>query len=283
MNSSAAATAALPVHELRNRAGERPTFRGEFRSLVEYSHLVSSLVYRDLTVRYKRSVLGFLWTMLNPLLLMVIFVVVFSSLFRFALPHYETYFLSAFLPWTFFAQTTTSAMASLSWNGALMKRVRVPKTIFAVTSTMSGLINLGLSIVPLLLIMLFSRAPITAAMLFLPVSFLILGVMTLGVALGLSALSVFFTDVREMYGVAIQALMYLTPIMYPISIVPLKYRGLVMANPMMYMMELFRSPIYYGELPSLEALVITSLVALLALLVGWRIFRRFANDFYAHL
>src|SRR5687767_4813161 len=106
MNLSEAAGAAPPVTELHNRAGERPSFLGEIRSLAQFSHLVSSLVYRDLTVRYKRSVLGFLWTMLNPLLLMVIFVVVFSSLFRFDIAHYETYFLSAFLPWSFFSQTT---------------------------------------------------------------------------------------------------------------------------------------------------------------------------------
>lgn len=283
MSPSTAASAALPVTELRNRARTRPTFTGELRSLREFSHLVRNLVYRDLTVRYKRSVLGFLWTMLNPLLLMLIFVVVFSSLFRFDLIHYQTYFLSAFLPWTFFAQTTTGAMASLAWNGALMKRVRVPKTIFAVTSTISGLINLALSLVPLFAIMLFVGAPLRPSLLFLPVSFAIAGVMTLGFALALSALSVFFTDVREMYGVAVQALMYLTPIMYPLSIVPPRYLPVIIANPMLYLVELFRAPIWGGRLPALEAILISAGVALAALAAGWFIFRRFANDFYAHL
>lgn len=255
----------------------------ELRSIAAFSHLVRNLVHRDLTVRYKRSALGFLWTMLNPLLLMLIFVVVFSSLFRFDIRNYETYFLSAFLPWSFFAQTTTGAMASLAWNGALMKRVRVPKTIFAVTSTISGLINLALSLLPLFVIMLISGAPIRPAVLFLPVSFILLGVMTLGVALALSALSVFFTDVREMYGVAVQALMYLTPIMYPIAIVPPKYRPFTDANPMLYLVELFRAPIWSGRLPSTDALLISAAVAIGALVVGWLTFRRFANDFYAHL
>ena len=266
-----------------NEAGASPRLFQELRTLRAFGHLLVSLFHRDLTVRYKRSVLGFLWTMLNPLMLMVIFVIVFSSLFRFAIRNYETYFLAAFLPWNFFSQTTVGSMSSLAWNGSLMKRVRVPKTIFALASTISGMINLALSFIPLLLIMLVVHAPITPAMLFLPVSLLILGVFTLGVSLVVSSIAVFFTDIREMYTVAMTGFMYLTPIVYPLAVVPDRYRPVIEANPLFYLFELMRQPIYDGKIPSLNTVAISLVSALVSLLLGWFFFSRLSPRFYSHL
>jgi ABC-type polysaccharide/polyol phosphate export permease len=275
------AAEAFPVR--RYSAAHRTTVAEEITDLRDHSHLLYNLVYRDLTVRYKRSAIGFLWTMLNPLLMMVIFVIVFSALFRFEIRNYETYFLSEYLPWTFFAQTTVAAMASMAWNGALMKRVRVPKSIFALATTISGVVNLLLSFVPLLLIMAVMGAPIRPAMLFLPVSVAILSVFTFGIALMLSALSVYFHDVREMYNVAITALMYITPIIYPLSIVPEKYRPIIELNPLTHLLAIVRAPIYYGQVPSVAALLTTTVMAVVSLAVGWQAFRRLSTDFYPHL
>lgn len=268
---------------MRNAAGHHPSILEEARDIAAFSHLLANLVRRDLTVRYKRSVLGFFWTMLNPLLLMIILSVVFSTVFRFAVQHFEVYFLSAYLGWTFFAQTTTGAMASLAWNGALMKRVRVPKMIFAFSTVLSGLANLGLSFLPLVVIMLVVGAPLTPALLFLPVSFLILAVFVFGVSLGMSAAAVYFDDVAQMYGVALMGLMYLTPIFYPIAIIPQKYLWLIRLNPLLYLLELARAPIYEGRLPSLHDLEISAACAAGALVVGAAIFRRLAPKFYLHL
>jgi homopolymeric O-antigen transport system permease protein len=256
----------------------------EVREIARFGSLLYSLVHRDLTVRYKRSVLGFLWTMLNPLLLMIIFVIIFASLFRFEIPHYETYFLSEFLAWSFFAQTTVASMTSLAWNGPLMKRVRVPQSIFTVAATISGLVNLLLALIPLFIIMFAVGSPIRPTVLFLPVSFAIVAMFTLGVSLALSSISVFFSDVREVYtGVVTTAWMYLTPIMYPIWIVPEQYRWILKLNPMYYLLEIVRIPIYNGELPSLRLLGFSVAMALGALLVGWETYRRLAPRFYPHL
>ncbi len=255
----------------------------EARDVAAFGHLLANLVRRDLTVRYKRSVLGFFWTMLNPLLLMIILTVVFSTVFRFAIQHFEVYFLSAYLGWTFFAQTTTGAMSSLAWNGALMKRVRVPKAIFALSTVISGLANLGLSCLPLFAIMLIVGAPFSPSLLFLPVGVLILAVFVFGVSLGMSAAAVYFDDVAQMYGVALMGLMYLTPIFYPIEIIPQKYLWLVRINPLLYLFELLRSPIYLGRLPSLNDVAISAACALAALVIGTAVFRRLAPGFYLHL
>lgn len=264
-------------------ADATPKIRQELRSIGTYSHLLYNLVHRDLTVRYKRSVLGFAWTMLNPLLLMLIFVVVFSSIFRFAIKHYEIYFLAAYVAWNFFAQTTIGAMGSLAWNGALMKRVRVPKTIFALASTISGIINLLLSFVPLLLIMYAVGMKVHASILFVPFGVLLLGIFTFGVALLLSAVAVFFTDVREMWTIAITGLMYLTPIVYPLAVVPERYRRIILYNPLFHLLELIRQPIYDGVLPSSDHIWASVIAAAIALTVGWLSFSRLARNFYSYL
>lgn len=275
--------AAAPYPVIVNSSEQKLLFINEIRELREFYYLLVNLVNRDLTVRYKRSVLGFFWSMLNPLLLMIIFTIVFSTVFRFEIPHYEIYFLSEYLVFLFFSQTTVTSMTSLAWNGSLMKRVRVPKSIFALSITLSGLVNLCLSYLPLFLLMLIRGAPITPAVLFLPVAFLIIAFFTLGVSLLLSSLAVYFDDVSHMYGVATLGLLYLTPIIYPISIVPEHWRWLVNLNPLRVLFEVARAPIYYGTLPSLEHVLISTALAVLAMVVGWSVFHRLARGFYLHL
>lgn len=272
-----------PYPVLHNSSEQKLLFLSEIGELRKYFHLLVNLVQRDLTVRYKRSVLGFFWTMLNPLLLMIILTIVFSTVFRFAVPHYEIYFLSEYLPFLFFSQTTVTAMLSIAWNGSLMKRVRVPKSIFTLSVTISGLINMCLSYIPLFLIMLVRGAPISPAVLFLPVSFMIIAVFTLGVALILSSLAVYFDDVSHMYQVATTGLMYLTPIIYPIEILPERFLWVVEYNPLTLLFQLVREPVYGCALPSMDIVVGSAALAAASFLTGWIVFHRLAKGFYLHL
>jgi ABC-type polysaccharide/polyol phosphate export permease len=269
--------------EHRYVAGETTTLARELRDISRSAHLLRNLVHRDITIRYKRSMLGFFWTMLHPLLLALILMMVFSSVFRFAVPRYELYVLAALLPWNFFQQTTVGAMASLAWNGSLMKRVRVPKSIFTLSTVIAGVVNLALAYVPLILIMLLRGAPISPAIAFLPVSLLILAAFTYGVSLTLSALAVYFVDVREMYNVALTAMMYFTPVIYPIEVVPEQYRPIFALNPLLYFIEIVRAPVHGGTLPSAHALLVATTCAVVALVVGWTVFRRLSRDFYPYL
>jgi ABC-type polysaccharide/polyol phosphate export permease len=267
----------------RTVAGDSLRARDEVRDLRAHANLLFELVHRDLTVRYKRSFFGFFWTMLHPLLLMLIFVAVFSGLFKHQTPHYETYFLSAYIAWNFFSQTTTNAMAGLAWNGPLMKRVRVPRSIFTLSAAISGLVNLALSLAVLFIIMLVVRAPLHRSLVALPISLLIVGIFTFGVSLALTAASVFFADVREMYQAGLPALLYLTPAIYPIEIVPVQYRWLVEMNPLTFLVEIVRDPIYYGHIPSPHTFGVALAFALAALIGGWVIFRRLAPWFDSRL
>lgn len=284
MSSTPFLTAAeASVLERRNVAGQPLRFLEELRDVRAHAGLLFELVHRDLTVRYKRSVLGFLWTMLHPLLLMLIFTIVFATMFRERAPRYETYFLSAYVAWNFFAQTTVNAMASIAWNGPLMKRVRVPLSIFTLAIVLSGLINLGLSLVVLFAIMLVVGAPIHATLWFLPVSVLLVAVFTLGASLALTAISIFFGDLREMVQAGMPALMYLTPIIYPISIVPDRFRWLMKLNPLVYIVEVVRDPIYYGIVPAPTTLLLATVLSAGSLCIGWMVFRAMAPHFHAHL
>ena len=273
---------AVPV--LVNSADEKLSVINEIRDLAAHRNLLWNLVLRDLTVRYKRSMIGFFWTMLNPLLLMIILTVVFSTIFRFeGIENYPTYFLSTYLVFGFFAQTTNQSMASLSWNGALMKRVRVPKSIFAVSTTLSGMVNLCLAYIPLFLIMLVTGAPICLTVLYLPFSFLLIAMFTLGVSLLMSAMAVYFEDVQHMYQVATFGLMYMTPIIYPISIVPFQWLWVIRANPLTHLVKLARDPVYGCTLPGAHVILASSAAAVIALVLGWVVFHKLARGFYLHV
>ena len=273
---------AVPV--LVNSADEKLSVINEIRDLAAHRNLLWNLVRRDLTVRYKRSMIGFFWTMLNPLLLMIILTVVFSTIFRFeGIENYPTYFLSTYLVFGFFAQTTNQSMASLAWNGALMKRVRVPKSIFAVSTTLSGLVNLCLAYIPLFLIMMVTGAPICLTVLYLPFSFLLIAMFTLGVSLLMSAMAVYFEDVQHMYQVATFGLMYMTPIIYPISIVPCRWLWVIRANPLTHLVKLARDPVYGCTLPGAHVILASSAAAVIALVLGWVVFHKLARGFYLHV
>ena len=251
----------------------------ELLDIIRYRDLIYQLIRRDIVARYKRSVLGIMWTMLQPLGIMIVLTLVFSSLFGGA-RGYPSYLLSGLIAWTFFAQTTTASIHQSVWGGALMRRINVPYTVFSVSSVGTGVVNLTLSLIPLFLILLITDKPITWAVLFLPIPILFLTAFALGVGLMLSSLAVRFPDISEMYQIIVQAWMYLTPILYPVTIIPESYRyWLLHLNPMYYLITMFRTPIYEGSLPSVEIVLMGAAISLLTLVIGWVYFSHQADKF----
>lgn len=242
-----------------------------------YRDLVLALVARELKVRYRRSAIGFLWTMLQPLLMMLVLQVVFSSIFRMQLDfgNYPVYALAGLLFWNFFSQSILASMNSLRGNAPLLRKLPIPKEVFPLATVISGIINLCLALVPLLLILIITGHRLTTALFFLPVSILLAGLFTLGAGLLLSPLSVFFSDVVEMVGVVLSILMYMTPVIYPMSILEgSKYLPLVRFNPVRSILEVFRDPIYQGEIPPLTHLAVCAGIAVGVFVIGAFVFRR---------
>jgi homopolymeric O-antigen transport system permease protein len=243
--------------------------------IFRYRDLIFALVSRELKVRYRRSAIGFTWTMLQPLLTMLVLQVVFSSIFRVQLDNYPVFAMAGVLFWNFFSQSIVSSMTSLKGNAQLLRKLPIPKEVFPLATVISGVINLGFALVPLLLIMVVTHHPLKPALFFLPVSILLAALFTLGAGLLLSPLAVFFSDVIELIGVILSMLMYMTPVIYPMSILQgSPFLPLVRFNPVRSILEVFRDPIFFGKVPPITHLSVCFGIAVAALAIGAFAFRR---------
>ena len=247
--------------------------------LIKYRDLLYQFVTTSIKTRYKRSVLGVVWTLLNPLLTMIILTLVFSQVFRITVENYPVYVLSGLVVWNFFSATTGQAMVGMAMGGSLLQRIYVPKSVFAVSAIGVGLVNLGLSIIPLFLIAIFLRTPITPAILVMPFAVLLLILFSMGVGLILETAAVYFADLLPFYEVLLMLWMYCTPIIYPPEILPPNLQTLFKLNPMYHFVMLFRTPLYTGEIPPAIEWLIAGGFALIAFILGILIFTAKSNEY----
>ena len=259
-------------------AKRQPRWIEEATNLWTYRGLVHELVIRDIKVRYKRSVLGILWTMLAPLLNMIALTLVFSVLFKQAIQNYPVYFMTGSIFWAFFSQTTSTVSSHTQGSNEMAKRTFVPRSVFVASALGGGLVNLVLSLVPLLLILFLTRFPLHATWAFLPVSITIVALFTAGASLLLFTVASRFADIKEMYLVLVQTWFFLTPIVYHPSIVPPKYRFALWANPMYYLVQTFRAPIYDGVIPGAGLLLGSFALSVAVLVTGWVFFCHRRDD-----
>jgi ABC-type polysaccharide/polyol phosphate export permease len=250
----------------------------ELRAVFQYRDFINQLVQRDIVARYKRSVLGVAWTMLQPLGMMLVISIVFSQIFD-RIEGYSVYLLSGLIAFTFFSQTTSAIIRRTVWGNPLVEKIYMPKTTFAISAIGTGLVNIAFSLVPMVIIMAIAKIPIRWSLLFLPVSMLLLAAFALGVGLFVSTLAVFFPDVSEMFDILLRAWWYLTPIIYPVDRIPVHLQKWFMLNPMYFFVQLFRIPIYEGAFPSTKMLAIGIAFALLTLVVGWLLFTAKSDEF----
>lgn len=248
------------------------------KNLLSYRDLIQTLVVRDLKVRYRRSIIGFLWSMLQPLLLMVVFHFVFSHLFvikGYRIRSYPVFALSGILFWNFFQQSIVSSMNSLKANAHILQKLPVPMAVFPIATVISGLVNLLLALLPMLGILVVTGHPIGPQLLFLPVSILLAVLFTLGAGLLLAPLAVFFNDVIELVTVILTLLFYMTPIIYPKEMLEgQSFFWVVRFNPIRSVLEVFRDPIHLSKIPPLSHLSVTLGITLLALVLGAWAFRK---------
>jgi ABC-type polysaccharide/polyol phosphate export permease len=238
---------------------------------------------RELKVRYKRSVLGLLWTMLNPLLLMVVYTVVFSTIWRSSFRNFSLFLLAALLPWLFFSTAVLQGLHAIIGNQELIRKVRLPQAVFPLSVVGSNLVNFTLSLVPLLILMVAIDQPITPALLFVPVAMVILAVFTSGVTLFFATATVFFRDVRHLVEVMLQMVLYLSPVFYDLRMLgeptawwfPL-FKTCLQLNPLTYLLALVRDPVYYGRVPDGGTIAIAVAISAVALVSGFSIFQRLA-------
>lgn len=249
----------------------------------KYRFLIKQLVDRDFKAKYKRSVLGVFWSFLNPLLNMAVQYVVFSNLFRFDIPYFPVYLLCGNVIFTYFSESCGMALTSIVGNASLITKVYVPKYIYPLTRILSSLINLLISMIPLIVVALISGLlPVPAYILSL-YAFVCLALFCLGMGLFLSAAMVFFRDIQFLWNVLTTIWMYLTPIFYPVSALPEAAQRIVMMNPLYYYVTFVRTCIIGGMSPEPTMYAQCLLYAIVALVIGAWVFKRNQNKFVLYL
>ena len=257
-------------------ARERSMWR-LIRETQQNRELIWALAMKELRVRYKRSALGFLWALLNPLLMMIIYTIVFSAITQTSLPHYSIFLISTLLPWTFFSQSLAYSVDSIVGNGDLLKKVYVAKSVFPIAAVLSNAINFAFSMVPLIVLLIVFRFPFHWTWFYFVVPFTGLALFTLGCSFFFAMANVFFRDMAHILQVILQAWFFLCPIVYSFDVIPGRYRPLFRLNPLLYSLNGFRLAIYYGQLPSAESMAASLGGGLVVLWLGYRLFRRYEN------
>lgn len=241
----------------------------EIRELYRYRELLKNLVIRDIKKRYKRSALGFLWVMLDPLLTMIVIYLVFSGIFGRVVANFTAYVISGITMWQLFSQGTKVASLAFLNNRNLLNKLYLPKSIFPFSVVTSSFVHFIFALVPLFTIILMSGASLSANILFLPFVVALVFLFAFGIALTVSTLAVFYHDVIYIYDVLLLAWMYLSAIFYPVSILPEKFKVLITLNPVYHFITLFRACLYDDTIQTTEHMVWGLFFVLLSLLIGW--------------
>lgn len=256
-------------------------FKNIFTNFKKYWFLLSQLVSRDFKVKYKRSVLGILWSLLYPVLNMAVMALVFSNIFKYSTPgvNYLVYVLSGLIMFNYFSEASNLAMGSIVANFPLINKIYIPKYIFPLSKCLFVGINFLLTLIPLYIVIFATGTGINIYHLFLPYAFICLFMFTLGMGLILSTISVFLRDMFYIYGIVLTLWTYLTPIMYDISLISPKLQFFFKLNPMYHYINFIRRIILYGEMPTAFTFAVCGLSAVIVLVIGLIAFKKNQDKF----
>ena len=259
--------------DMVDRAAERSTIWSTIAALVRYRELLRNLVLKDLKLKYRGSVLGFLWSLVNPLIMMGVYTVAFKYILRSKVEGFVFLLLLGLLPWGFFVGSTTMATRSMTDSSDLMKSVRFPSAVLPIATVLFNFAQYVLTIVVFLPLMLVAQGvPLAAPMLLYPVFLTLQVLFTVGVALVLAAGTVFFRDVRHLLEVALPVLFWVTPIVYPLTQVPEQWRPLILLSPLSSYIAAYQQIFYYRQWPSAEIWIVGIVYGCGMLLIGMRFF-----------
>lgn len=261
------------------------SFIEQIKNLFSLNDLLKQLVVRDIKLKYRRSYLGYLWSILNPLLTMTVLVIVFSNIFsRFEIDNFPLYLICGQIIFSFMSEATNNSVQAIVANRSLLKKTRVNKYIFPLAKVTSSMVNSFFSLGALILVMIFTQASLSWAMFFFPFVILQVYIFSLGLSFFLAAAAVFFRDIRHLWGVFLTMWMYLTPIFYPVSIIAEKYLVIYKnINPMYGYLEQFRTIVLHSVIPEWSTILTGFLTALVALLLGSWYFYKKQDDFILYI
>lgn len=255
-----------------------------FCNIYRYREMLINMVRRELRGKYKGSILGFLWTFINPLLQLVVYTIVFSNIMRMGVSNYEIFLFVALIPWMFFSTSVLSGAGSIIYNQSLVTKIYFPREILPLSVVTSNFINMIYCSVIVLAVVLFYHMNLNLEVWFmLPVIAFIEYILVIGIVLIVSALTVYFRDLEHILGIIIMAWQFLTPVMYPESFIPSQYQAILYLNPMTPIIISFRDVLYYGKMPVVENLVYAFLWSLIIFICGFLLFGKLQKDFAEEL
>ena len=254
------------------------------KEIYAYREMIFSLVRKDLRGRYKGSVLGFMWTFINPLLQLIVYTVVFSTILKSNIDKYYLFLFVALIPWLFFSTSLTGGASCILSQKGMITKIYFPREVIPISHVTSGLVNMILCFIVVFAVVLFSGVTINpVALLYLPIIFMIEYILALGVTFFASSITVFFRDFEHILGIISMAWMYMTPIMYSVDIIPTDLRPLFMLNPMTSIIIAYRDILYYGKVPDLVTLFNALVLGVIVLAIGIIVFTKLKKQFAEEL
>lgn len=252
-------------------------------SFVQYRFLSKQLIRRDFKAKYKRSVLGMLWSLLNPVLMMGIQYYVFSTIFRNTVEYYGVYLLLGVICFNYFSEVCNASLASIVINAGLINKVYVPKYLYTVTKSVSALINFALSMVPLIVLVVISRIPLKIEMFLALYGVIFLVIFSMGIGLILASVMVFFRDTQFLWGLFSMIIMYATPIFYTEDILPEKLQFIFVINPLYHILKIIRTSILQGVSADPIEYIYAGISSGIVLFIGTVIFKKTQDKFILYL
>lgn len=246
---------------------------------IEYKELIKNLVMSDLKTKYSGSVLGFAWSMLNPLMMMLVLYFVFSNVFKFTQEHFALYLLIGLTSWRFFAMGTTSAMSSIVGRASLVTKIRIPREVLTISVVISALISSMLEFLVLIPLLLIFGASLSLTFLIFPVFHVIYFFIIYGISLGLASLYVYYRDLNQIWDVLLQIGFFFSPIVYPVSLIPEKYLSYYMLNPVTRIIEMYRDVLLSNKIPGFLDFAIVVSSGIIFFVCGSLLFRKLSPRF----
>jgi lipopolysaccharide transport system permease protein len=247
--------------------------------IIKYRDLIWNLTITDLKIKYQSSALGFAWSLLNPLLMMLVLYVVFVNVFRMNQDNFALYILVGLIAWMFLANGTTMAMGSIVGRPGLVTKIYIPRQILVLSTTLSCFISSLLEFCVLIPLLFIFGIKITPYILFFPVAHVVFFFIVYGVSLMLAAFYVYYRDLNQIWDVLIQLGFFLSPICYPLSTIPAKYLSMYLLNPVTVLMEMYRNFLIYGIAPAPLSVIYLIIVATILVVVGMAVFKRLERRF----
>ena len=253
------------------------------KEIYNYRQMISSLVNKELKVRYKGSILGFFWTFLNPLLQLIIYTIVFSVILKSSIKNFHIYLFVGLVPWIFFTTCIQAGSISIVTNKDLVKKIYFPRIVLPIATVNAAFMNMIYTMIVVILTVFFSEIGLSWYILLLPFIMILQYIMVLGITFVFAALNVFFRDLEYILSIVLMAWFYLTPIVYTIDMVPKEYREIFFINPMTSIIMFYREILYYKKIPDFSFFSNIVLYSIVMIFIGYFIFEKLQKSFAEEL